>query len=115
MSDVSRDESIPDAPDGIVGAQPIRDRDSSIEPDPDRDPAQAEWDRTSALDDGASIDDLNRATATGADPAEIPDDLDEIPRADLPGEEQQPETQGVDPEAAELGEDGQGDLAPEDL
>ncbi|GEM_PF-774883 len=40
---------------------------------------------------------------------------DDIPAADLPSEERQPETQGDDPVAAALGEDGQGDLAPEDL
>jgi len=39
----------------------------------------------------------------------------DIPPADLPDEALQPETQGSDPVDAELGEDGQGDLAPEDL
>ena len=40
---------------------------------------------------------------------------DEIPSTDLPDSTDQPETQGADPLAAELGEDGEGDLAPEDL
>lgn len=40
---------------------------------------------------------------------------DEIPASDLPPESVQPETQGLDPVAAELGDEGQGDLAPEDL
>lgn len=40
---------------------------------------------------------------------------DTIPAADLPAPTDQPETQGVDPIAADLGEDGQGDLSPEDL
>lgn len=63
-------------------------------------------------DDGAPDDDI---TATGADPSEIPDPLDEIPAADLPTGELQPESQDEDPLMAELGEEGQGDLAPEDV
>lgn len=106
---------VPPAPDGQPGMQPVRDRDTSIEPDPARDPAQAEWDRTEALDQGVSPDDLAAATATGDDPAQIPADDDEVPAADLPGEAFQPETQGESPEVAELGDEGQGDLAPEDL
>ena len=98
----------------VDGIQPLRDNDTSIEPDATLDPAQAEWDRTIALDEGRDPDAVE-VTATGADPAEIPRDDDEIPAADLPSEEAQPETQGDDPLAAELGEDGQGDLAPEDL
>lgn len=115
MSDVTRDDSIPPAPDGVVGAQPLRGDDTSVEPDPGVDPAQAEWDRTTALDEGVSPDELSADTATGDDPAEIPDDREEIPREDLPRDEVLPETQMLDPTVAELGEDGQGDLAPEDL
>jgi hypothetical protein len=92
--------------------QPIMDRDTSIEPDPDRDPAQAEWDRSLAAESGQDID---AATATGADPAEIPQDDDQIPAADMPSEGLQPESQGLDPLVSDLGEDGEGDLAPEDL
>ncbi|RZI95397.1 MAG: hypothetical protein EOO67_02615 [Microbacterium sp.] len=44
-----------------------------------------------------------------------PLDIDEVPSADLPGSSDQPETQGADPVVAELGEDGEGDLAPGDL
>lgn len=106
---------VPPAPDGQTEVQPVGGRDTSIEPDPDRDPAQAEWARTEALDAGVSPDDLSAATATGDDPAQIPADDDEIPAADLPRESLQPETQGESPEAAELGDEGQGDLAPEDL
>ena len=106
---------VPPAPDGQPGVQPVRDRDTSIEPDPDRDPAQAEWNRTESLDQGVSPDDLAAATATGDDPAQIPAADDDVPAADLPGEALQPETQGESPEVAELGEEGQGDLAPEDL
>lgn len=94
--------------------QPLRDGDTSIEPDPSVDPAQAEWDRTTALDEGASVDDLDAATATGADPAELASPLDEISRDDLPADFRTPESQGEDPVLADLGEDGQGDLAPED-
>jgi hypothetical protein len=118
MSDDRADDSlpgdVPPAPDGQVGVQPLMDRDTSIEPDPALDPAQAEWDRTTALDEGASEEDLDAATATGDDPAHIPAVDDEIPAADLHGEAFQPETQGVDPVIADLGEEGQGDLAPED-
>ena len=104
---------VPSAPDGQPGVQPVRDRDTSIEPDPTRDPAQVEWDRTTAAD--AGIDPDQPATATGDDPAQIPADDDDIPASDLVSETQQPETQGQSPEAAELGDEGQGDLAPEDL
>lgn len=40
---------------------------------------------------------------------------DDIPTSDLPGPGEQPETQGADPLTAELGAEGEGDLAPEDL
>lgn len=43
------------------------------------------------------------------------DPADEIPFEDLPLSAAQPETQGEDPLSAELGEDGEGDLLPEDL
>ena len=102
---------IPQAPDGQTGIQPLRDRDTSIEPDPAQDPAQAEWDRTTALDAG---EDPDTATATGDDPAHLAADDEDVPRADLPPEALQPETQGLGPESAELGEEGQGDQAPED-
>ncbi|WP_322411338.1 hypothetical protein [Microbacterium invictum] len=39
----------------------------------------------------------------------------DAPEEAYPDEVLQPETQGDDPVAAELGEEGQGDLAPEDL
>jgi hypothetical protein len=103
---------VPPAPDGQVGVQPMRDRDTTIEPDPTRDPAQAEWDRTTAEDAGAMPDDT--ATATGDDPAHLPSPDDDVPRTDLPPESFQPETQGVSPEEAEQGDLGQGDLSPED-
>lgn len=103
---------IPRAPDGQVGVQPIRDRDTSIEPDPTRDPAQVDWDRTTAEDAGTY--EAATATATGDDPAHLPSDDDDVPRQDLPPASFQPETQGVTPEDAELGDTGQGDLAPED-
>lgn len=59
--------------------------------------------------------DPTASSRTGRDPAELPADNDEIPHDDLPGEAEQPETQGVSPTLAELGDEGQGDLAPEDL
>jgi hypothetical protein len=102
---------VPQAPDGQTGIQPLRDRDTSIEPDPTRDPAQAEWDRTTALDAG---EDPDIETATGDDPAHLPSDDEDVPRADIVPDALQPDTQGLSPEEAELGESGQGDLAPED-
>lgn len=110
MSDNLPDD-IPRAPDGLTGVQPLRDRDTSIEPDPTLDPAQAEWDRTNGQTDDFDDD---AATATGDDPAHLPSDEDQVPRLDLPSEGLQPETQDMSPEIAELGESGQGDLAPED-
>ena len=95
--------------------QPLRDGDTSVTADPADDPAQVEWDRTTALDEGASPDDLDGVTATGDDPDQIPSDDDQIPAEDLPADVYLPETQGDDPVVAELGEDGEGDLSPEDL
>ena len=96
--------------------QPLRDGDTSIEPDPAADPAQAEWDMTTALDEGADPDDLRPATATGDDPAQIPSDDDEVPDPDAhPSREYQPDSQGQDADVIALDEEGQGDLAPEDL
>jgi hypothetical protein len=92
--------------------QPLQDRDTSIAQSPEQDAAQIEWDRTELADRGIEAD---TATATGADPDEIPRDDEEIPRDDLVPEDAQPESQGDDPLESELGEDGQGDLAPEDL
>jgi hypothetical protein len=88
--------------------QPLQGTDTSIDPD---DPAQAEWDATVARDEGAELDD---STATGGDPAELAAD-EEVPREDQHLFDRDVETQGADPVAAELGDDGQGDLAPEDL
>lgn len=98
-----------------AGIQPLRDGDTSVTADSADDPAQAEWDRTTLLDEGVSPDELDASTATGADPDEIPSDDDEIPFADLPDSDLQPESQGQDPLLVELGEDGEGDLLPEDL
>ncbi|WP_315105561.1 sugar ABC transporter ATPase [uncultured Microbacterium sp.] len=104
-------ESTPDD----VGGQPLRDGDATTEADPSNDPAQAEWERTEALDDGAASEDLEASTATGRDPDEIPDPDDEVPAEDLPGSAPQPESQGEDPVLADLGEEGQGDLGPGDV
>lgn len=79
------------------------------------DPAQAEWERTEALDNGASESELDEATATGRDPSEIPDADDEIPTEDLHGSASQPESQGADPAIADGGAGGEGNLAPEDV
>jgi hypothetical protein len=98
--------------DGQPGVQPMRDRDTSIEPDPTRDPAQVDWDLTNAADAGEL--DPDAETATGDDPAHLAADDDDVPREDLPSASLQPETQGLTPEDAELGDTGQGDLAPED-
>ncbi|GGD85954.1 sugar ABC transporter ATPase [Microbacterium murale] len=99
-----------DDPDNM---QPLRDRDATAPEDSADDPAQAEWDRTEALDEGAS-EDVDMATATGRDPDEISAADDEIPAEDLHGSNSQPESQGEDPVIADLGDEGEGDLAPED-
>lgn len=88
--------------------RPLRDNDATATADPSADPAQAEWERAQTGEDAAG-------TATGRDPAEIPDPADEIPAADLPPSDAQPETQDADPAIADLGPDGEGDLSPEDL
>lgn len=95
--------------------QPLGERDATALGDLSTDPAQAEWERTDALDSGVSESDLDTATATGRDPDEIPDADDEIPVEDLHGSGSQPETQNADPAVAELGDTGEGDLAPEDI
>ena len=96
-----------------VPTQPLRDGDATAQDPSQMDPAQAEWDRTAELDSGSPAEESD--SATGGDPAEIPDAADEIPAEDLPSSESQPETQGADPVIAELGEEGEGDLTPEDL
>ena len=101
--------------DSTDSVQPLRDEDATAVDDPQNDPAEAEWERTVAADAGADEDDLAPATATGADPDEIPSPDDEIPAEDQPSAGLQPESQGEDPLIAELGEDGNGDLAEEDL
>lgn len=100
--------------DGPDEVQPLRDGEATSFGDPQDDPAQAEWDRTEALDDGASADDLDATPAMGRDPDELPA-ADEISGADPPGRELQPESQADDPLIAELGEDGEGDLSPGDV
>jgi hypothetical protein len=98
-----------------IPAQPLRGRDTSVAADPDSDPAQQEWARTEALDAGADPSELDPQTATGDDPAHLAGEDSEVPMQDVPAEGLQPESQGDSPLAVELGEDGQGDLAPEDL
>lgn len=108
-------ESTPDAVSDAGGdeqIQPLRDGDATATADPADDPAQAEREETDAPDDGRED---AAQTATGRDPAEIPDPDDEIPSEDLPSAAAQPETQGDEPLDAGLGDEGQGDLAPEDL
>lgn len=58
----------------------------------------------------------SRPPETG-DPFETSDTTqdEEISATDLPTEEEQPETQGADPVIAELGDEGQGDIAVNDL
>jgi hypothetical protein len=115
MSDTNSDIPAPARSDEDVPVQPLRDGDTSLTADPDADPAQQEWARTEALDEGADPADLDAPTATGDDPTHLAGDDQEIPAVDQPSDELQPESQGDDPLAVELGEDGQGDLAPEDL
>ena len=92
--------------------QPLSDNDTSLAPDADADPAQAEWDGRLS-ETGAPL--AEPATATGADPAEIPADDDDIPATDVRAGLDQPESQGESPLVADLGDEGEGDLSPEDL
>lgn len=100
---------IVDDPDAI---QPVNGGEATAYADPADDPAQAEWERTEALDAGEDIDD---ATATGADPDELASDEDQVPREDQPDSGLQPESQAEDPLVVDLGEDGEGDLGPNDV
>ncbi|MFK0402860.1 sugar ABC transporter ATPase [Microbacterium sp. NPDC090225] len=109
MTTENTDAHIVSNPDAI---QPTRDDEATSFADPSDDPAQAEWERTEAIDAGADIDE---STAIGADPDELPSVDDEIPATDLPSSGLQPETQEGDPVIAEIGEDGEGDLSPNDL
>lgn len=106
-SDTTADDSGTSVPN-----QRLSDDDTSISPDADADPSQAEWDgRLSETGEPLA----EPATATGADPAELPADDDDIPAADVRAGLDQAESQGRDPLIAELGDEGEGDLAPEDL
>jgi hypothetical protein len=96
-------------PDAI---QPVNGAEATAHVDPADDPAQAEWERTQAVDAGEDID---GATATGADPDEIESQEDQIPRLDQPTSDLQPESQAGDPLIVDLGEDGEGDLGPNDV
>ncbi|MDF2506748.1 MAG: hypothetical protein K0Q52_607 [Microbacterium sp.] len=100
---------------GADAVQPLRDADATAVGDGRDDPAQAEWDRAAALDEGVTGDELDPATATGAYPDELPASDDEVPAEDLPGSALQPESQGDDPLLAEIGEDGEGDLGTGDI
>ena len=69
------------------------------------------------LDDQTDPDDLgDEPVIVSPDPAEYSDapHMGSVPRP-MREEAFMPDTQGDDPLEAELGEDGQGDLAPEDL
>lgn len=109
-------QSIPDAGSASDAdeVQPLRDRDATALEDPSDDPAQTEWEQSESRGGAAPENSPDEGTATGRDPDEIPAADDEIPFEDLPASETQPETQGADPVIADLGEEGEGDLAPED-
>lgn len=93
-----RDDAEATAPDGAV-----------------EDPAQAEWERTEAVEEGATQEELDGTTATGRDPDEFAAADDVIPGDDPHGDEPQPESQGEEILLAEVGDDGEGDLSPEDV
>ena len=79
------------------------------------DPAQAQWERTEAVEEGASQEELDATTATGRDPDEFAAADDVIPGSEPHGVEPQPESQGDEILLAEMGEDGEGDISPEDV
>lgn len=107
--------SADDTADRIPPAQPPAGRDSTVTSDPDADPAQREWVESGLATDADGFDPEVGPTATGDDPAHIPDPLDEVPAEDLVTDAGQPESQGADPVTADLGEDGEGDLGPNDV
>lgn len=102
-------------PDGLTEVndfdevQPIRDTDATTMDDPTADAAQAEWEREAALD-GTTIEDDRVLPAPRTDSAEAGTDEP----IDRTGDEALPESQGDAPLLADLGEDGEGDLSPED-
>lgn len=83
-----------------VPSQPLEGTDASVSSEADA--AQREWDGDAV--EGQQFPDDAR-----------PVDESEVPGVDQPPEAVQPETQGEEPIEAELGDEGQGDLAPEDL
>jgi hypothetical protein len=109
MESQDRPTHIVEDPDAV---QPTSEGEATSYADPSDDPAQAEWERTEALDAGEDVD---ADTATGADPDEIESDEDQIPRIDQPDSDLQPESQDEDPLIVDLGEDGEGDLGPNDV
>ncbi len=48
-------------------------------------PVQGEWDQTTAVDAALPPDDLEVATAVGADPAGLPDNVADVPDTERPG------------------------------
>jgi hypothetical protein len=79
-----------------------------------------DWDEDDAFtdDDAPDVlsDDAGEGEILSPDPDEYSDEphMGSVPRL-LGEEEYMPDTQGEDPIYAELGDEGQGDLAPEDL
>jgi hypothetical protein len=65
--------------------------------------------------DARDVDDIGEAEALPEEDVEAEEDLDLEEDGDAVPDGAQPESQGEDPYVAELGEDGQGELAPEDL
>ena len=114
MSDTGSSDAVggTDPVDGSVPSQQLSENDTSVSANPDADPAQAEWDGL-ITETGAPL--AEPATATGADPAEIPADDDDIPATDVRAGLDQPDTQGADPLLIDIGEDGEGDLSPGDV
>ncbi|QBE49524.1 sugar ABC transporter ATPase [Leucobacter triazinivorans] len=114
-------ESTPNVPSDETGPEelaPLGDRDATATEPAADDPAQREWEAAAPLDD-AGADASDAASAPAPIPAPGSDvaaggDQSEVPAADLPTSESQPESQGEDPVVAELGDDGEGDLAPGD-
>lgn len=100
------------ADDASVPSAPLADADASITPGA-IDPAQAEWE--GLISENGEPRGEQSATATGDDPAQIPADDDDIPAEDIRPGFEQPESQGADPEIADIGDEGEGDLSPEDL
>jgi len=113
--DLGSDDAGGTLADGAEGTDSAAVSDSSIEDDDTGITPSDEDDLGTADSDGAA-DAGDDPGIVSPDPDEYSDEphMGSVPRV-IGEDEYMPDTQGEDPIYAELGEEGQGDLAPEDL